>query len=95
MGWYLLLPPLLPGAWEHPPLGAAIDFTKPLAKWDQAGSFDSDAACEEGRDKFVNNVSQALDHSRDELQRLQLLMQVGQLLQSWCIASDDPRLKPK
>jgi hypothetical protein len=79
-GWYLLIPPRVKSTNQ-------IAENAPLSEWDQAVAFDSAKDCTDYRTgaahHFVNGKS------KDE-------KDLGErLLDSRCIASDDPRLGEK
>jgi len=82
VGWYLMMPPLAvtQKQWER-------FINMPLSNWDIAQSFDTAKECEAERKT-----------RRDEVPRIPgkivpLVLRPSLMVQ--CIATDDPRLKPK
>jgi hypothetical protein len=72
---------------------------RPLSSWQQDAAYDTAAECENGRQEKIRASTL---HMRAEARRkgnedprlLDLVVTLHQLLNSACIASDDPRLKP-
>ncbi len=90
VGWYLLMPP-----W----IGPTLDLRTPLSKWVNQGSFDSDEQCENARADLINGFKGDLDTAEgkapdcEDVAMLQMADEVEE--ESECVATDDPRLKPK
>ncbi len=64
------------------------DIGGPIAKWDHYAAFESEAACEAQRLKVIESNQadfELMGFSDQEVKHA--------LLQSQCVASDDPRLK--
>jgi hypothetical protein len=104
VGWYLMLPPNVPG---KPP-----DIEASLSQWLQMGAFDSATACTKKRDSSLHLAKKKLAKIKREMESLpytenQQFNEVApkvyqddltastfalQMQASRCIASDDPRL---
>ncbi len=64
------------------------DLSGPIAKWDHYAAFETEAACEAQRLKVIESNQadfELMGFSDQEVKHA--------LLQSQCVASDDPRLK--
>ena len=86
VGWYLMMPPLLPRLSEGEP-----DFFGPLAlaplyQWTKVDSFDSLRECIDAHFKLLHD--RVMKNANDEIQ-------IEQAYSARCIATDDPRLKEK
>ena len=79
LGWYLMTPPL------HSP-GGELELDAPIARWRSAHAYDSANECEKAREAFVKST-RGEEGAVERDKRFS-----GAILQSQCIASDDPRL---
>ena len=85
-GWYLMLPPLtqdsndkaLPAPW------------RPVSEWELHQTFDTAAACEEGRDRLIRALGRMYSSG---LSPQEVHPNPRQAFAARCIATDDPRLK--
>jgi hypothetical protein len=53
LGWYLMLPPLVPLTSSAIPLPFQFQADDPISQWDEQSSFDSADACEKAKAKLV------------------------------------------
>jgi hypothetical protein len=79
IGWYLLLPPI-----TH---DGAVRAEARLADWLNIGAYESSGDCEAARLRILDDPRPLHDKDHPSLRK--------QILDSVCIASDDPRLKEK
>jgi hypothetical protein len=79
LGWYLMTPPL-----RSP--GGELEPDAPIARWRSAHAYDSAGECEKARESFVKSTKS--EKAAAETDR----RFSSAILQSLCIASDDPRL---
>ena len=97
-GWYLMVPPTVKNA------GWQIDENAPLSRWKIEGSYDSADSCTSDQRTWITTLKSL--YGPDYVKRITKLIgpnganeQVtafdGSLIESQCIASDDPRLKEK
>ena len=95
VGWYLMAPQLNE---------KGVNSNAPMSDWDRVESFETVGACEQTLRLTQNAISAVSDQEFTE--RFGLRPAVGKksvskadALQKWndgkCVASDDPRLKPK
>ncbi len=99
IGWYLLVPGLHYGA----ALAILVATDEPLSSWHQRGSYDSAEKCEAARAHSKKYLLRKLETLRarygntpkylDDPDAWGINASIGQIEQSKCIASDDPRLK--
>jgi hypothetical protein len=82
VGWYLVLPPM--NSWKGLPW---IDRNAPLSKWQQRAAFNSAKDCEVARKKHETDFALAVKSAN----HISSPIDDG----ARCVASDDPRLKPK
>jgi hypothetical protein len=87
VGWYLMIPPIY-----HDRVAFQVDENAPLAKWVVYSAHDNADDCEESRVKGNDLAAEKRKQLRDS--KSARLLQ-DQLQFSQCIATDDPRLKPK
>jgi hypothetical protein len=85
VGWYLMVPPLVPQLSEGEPYLGFLPLA-PLSQWTILDSFDSAEECIDAhvkllRDRVIKNVN-------DEIR-------LEQAYSARCIATDNPRLKKK
>jgi len=85
MGWYLMVPP--PKV-DGPLL---VDLNAPLSKWTVYSPYETAAECTEGHVVFGETIRK--NRAKEPTQ--QNRMQYQQVTSAQCIASNDPRLKPK
>jgi hypothetical protein len=85
LGWYLMMPP--PSRTQ--PFGRNTE--APIAEWEIMQSFDTADACEDSRsfslDKHKNEVANQPTNSKESYALAVTFAQ--------CVATEDPRLKPK
>jgi hypothetical protein len=78
VGWYLMTPPL-----RSP--GGELEPDAPIARWRSAHAYDSAGECEKAKESFIKSAERETSAESDKLFS-------GAILQSQCVASDDPRL---
>ncbi len=89
-GWYLLAPPINPASGGT---RLTVEGDAPLSRWSQSGAYDTAAACEVDRLTMTKVLRvQAADETTKDRSNQKLMYEAH--LQSRCITSDDPRLKP-
>jgi hypothetical protein len=85
VGWYIIGPPV-----RQPKTEPYLDEHAPYSEWKILRTASDQAQCEYGRVVLIQNL-------QDELTKFG--NQIGPWAEQWfqaeCIASDDPRLKPK
>ena len=86
VGWYLMMPPLLPQLSEGEPDFFGHLPLAPLSQWTMIGSFDSVRGCIDAHVKLLR--VRVMKSVNDKIQ-------IEQAYSARCIASDDPRLKEK
>ena len=85
LGWYLLAPPIQPD-YSH-------NTAAPLPEWHHGGAFDTAAACEEERQRWMRDAAEIARASPREGEAGKMSRGLlGGALLSICVASDDPRL---
>ena len=88
VGWYLMVPSVLPhaGPAADVPAKDLVDLDAPIEQWTQWESFDSALACQKGKTKLINTTTKGTfdDENVEWSERLAFAK---------CIATDDPRLK--
>jgi hypothetical protein len=82
LGWYIMVPPIA-GPSFH------VDPHAPISQWIVEFSFDTAIECEQGISTFQN------ERLSGEFTGIGDTLAASQALKAKCIASDDPRLKPK
>jgi hypothetical protein len=88
-GWYFMIPKMVPDPKGGVPYA---DTTVPLSQWSIEQSFDTATECEAERDEFAKKWSTMASQAKNARDTGRALVwQVS----SVCIATDDPRLKPK
>lgn len=90
IGWYLLTPNLI----EKPDGDWAIVDT-PITQWDHRGSYDTAALCEDGRSKLMRLAAELWKDAQNAELKKRMSRGMSATLYGACIASDDPRLRPR
>jgi hypothetical protein len=80
-GWYLMLPPSIPP-------GSPLGYKRPLSQWQVVRAFDNAEQCEEYKGTFF-------DSARQERAFGVLAPAYRNYMFAQCVASDDPRLRPR
>jgi hypothetical protein len=91
IGWFLMAPPTYPG-----PNGSFVTKTTvPLGLWQNIGSYDQDADCEDERRAFLDlRRSEPSSSSSFAQEPLEVKLSIVSSWSAVCVAGDDPRLKP-
>ena len=85
VGWYLMTPPVRQPKREP----AYLDEHAAYRDWKKVSTFSEQAQCEQERDRHIHDV-------QDDLAEFgKVNIWAEQLLESDCIATDDPRFKEK
>jgi hypothetical protein len=88
VGWYLMAPPTYPG-----PNGSFVTKTAvPLRLWQNIGSYDQVADCEDERRAFLD-LKRTESASTFAKESSQVKLSIVSSWSAICIAADDPRLK--
>jgi hypothetical protein len=89
VGWYLMVPPRVS---ETPLL---FDRAAPLSRWQALGSYDTASDCSHGNDKLVAALLRTGDQQTGKKREQALQERASILTSQQCIATGDPRFKPK
>jgi hypothetical protein len=90
VGWCLMAPPTYPG-----PNGSFVTKTAvPLRLWQNIGSYDHVAGCEDERRAFLD-LKKTESASTFAKEDFQVKLSIVSSWSAVCIADDDPRLKEK
>jgi hypothetical protein len=95
VGWYLMVPPLIPFGAAHPKLPLVRE-NATINEWSIRTSFDSAKECEIVRKCLQTNASRNLDPNKPLNENFGSRLLRSRWLQdsmSLCVASDDLRLK--
>ena len=89
VGWYLMTPPALPDTDQNHGAPVYTDINAPISRWETIESFDEALACQ-------NSLRQHLERIRTVRNCDTIGGPVCRGFKTAkCIATDDPRLKPK
>jgi hypothetical protein len=77
MIWYLLIPPA--GGNEH----------SPMNQWQMVNVFDTEAACQAGRQKYYNDGIELMKMGKTS----SAIEESHRFTSATCLAADDPRLR--
>ena len=102
VGWYLMTPPIAPGALDNPQQAQLIRASAPLSEWGIVHSFDTADECKaaayrarmEAYRSIVKEFKEHKSVDRNTAERAKETVET-QDTSAQCIASDDPRLKSK
>ena len=86
VGWYLMIPPPVPGALTVPDVGAF------LGDWFIKSAFDTAKECEDYHSRIMESTKKDLPR-KNQLPKTPTAYVATAMLWSQCVASDDPRLK--
>jgi hypothetical protein len=84
VGWYFMIPPLDD---KHNP-----QTDLPISQWWQHQAFDSAKECEDSKDAYMRKYES--NSKKDEKAKAFWVGMMGSVVQGFCVATDDPRLKP-
>ncbi len=96
VGWYLLIPPVFSPMGEHH--RSFNDLNAPLNQWDIWAKFDSEIGCKKEKEHLRTEAPIRIKFARENPDQ-DLNGNIVAVSEAWqlaeCVASDDPRHKPR